>query len=75
MQNVSEALLRLVVTVPAAAAVIVTAWMFLKEMRQLNGEWSKTVKELHEESRQCIRDNTDALSSLKRELRTDKKAS
>lgn len=68
----AEAIAKLVVTVPAAAAVIVTAWIFLRSMKELNGEWSKMVKELHETQRQdrreaneCIRDNTTALRELR----------
>lgn len=68
---VDEALLKLVITVPAAAAVIVTAWMFLRAQKESNSQWAETIKDLHNsiredraESRECIRDNTRALARV-----------
>lgn len=71
-----EAILKLIVTVPAAAAVIVTAWLFLRSMKELNHHWSDTVTKIslltHEdrrESQAVIQDNTRALTMVAERLK------
>ena len=66
-----DAIAKLVVTVPAAAAVIITAWMFLRAQRDLNLQWEKTVRELAKEAnddrneqRKVITENTKAMVSV-----------
>lgn len=70
-----EAFLKLIVTVPAAAAVIVTAWLFLRSMKELNSHWSDTVTKITQlaqedrhELKTVIGDNTKALTLVAERL-------
>ena len=56
-----EALMKLIVTVPAAAAVIVMAWMFLKAQRNQHETHDKLTKEITERSAKCHDECTTAV--------------
>lgn len=56
-----EALMKLIVTVPAAAAVIVMAWMFLKAQRSSHETHDKLTKEITERSTKCHEECTSAV--------------
>ena len=70
-----EAVLKLIVTVPAAAAVIVTAWLFLRAQRELNSQWQETVRSIanqaHQdrtETKKVVVDNTRAMTMVAERL-------
>lgn len=74
-----EAILKLIVTVPAAAAVIVTAWMFLRAQKELNVNWQKTVSDIalqahmdRMEQDKVVRDNTKSMTMVAERLATVK---
>jgi len=56
-----EALMKLIVTVPAAAAVIVMAWMFLRAQRNQHETHDKLTKEITERSTKCHEECTEAI--------------
>lgn len=56
-----EALLKLVVTIPSAAAVIVTVILFLKAQRSQNEGHQQLQKELNERSTKCHEECTNAI--------------
>lgn len=56
-----DALMKLVVTIPAAAAVIVMAWLFLKAQKTQHDSHDKLTKEITERSTKCHEDCTEAV--------------
>lgn len=56
-----DALLKLVITAPAAAAVIFTVWLFLKAQRSHQEDHNKLTKELNERSTKCHEECTEAV--------------
>lgn len=56
-----EALMKLVITIPAAAAVIVMAWLFLKAQRTHQADHNKLTKEITERFTKCHEECTDAV--------------
>lgn len=56
-----EALMKLVITVPAAAAVIITVALFLKSQRTHQADHNKLTKEITDRFTSCHDECTDAV--------------
>lgn len=57
--------------VPAAVAVIITVYLFLKQQKAATEHWSDVVNRINDQGRKChdectraVRDNTKAMNAL-----------
>ncbi len=71
----TEALAKLVATVPSAVAVIVTVFLFLRAQRAHQNDHMSLTRELHERSTKCheecteaVKENREALDRMSRFL-------